>query len=70
MKLETTQREFEAYRSAMLDAYDHGYFVYVKAKGGGTITSDDDRFTLFDSGHLAPMVLDAGLMNWLLRRVR
>jgi len=76
VKLETTQAEFDKYRKLLVGegvqagTYDHAYYVFVKAKAKGSIRSADQRITLFDADRLAPMVLDAGLTNWLIRRVR
>lgn len=76
IKLETSQSEFEQYRTLLVGdgdkvgTYRHAYYVYVRAKDGGVIRSSDNRITLFDAARLAPMVLNAGLTDWLHRRVR
>jgi hypothetical protein len=68
VKSQTTQNEFEEeYRDvfARMDQYKRMFYAYHT----GNITCADSGITLLDSKKLSSMVLDAGLVSWLIQRV-
>lgn len=69
VKSTTTQAELDDYigRLDELDGYDRMFYVFHTHRG--SITTDDERVTLIGASKLAEMVLDAGLVNWLIRKV-
>ena len=67
VKSRTNQREFEKYAPKLLAAYPRAFFVYHT---GDIDNASVPTVHLIDAKTLAPMVLDAGLARWLLRRVR
>ena len=48
-----------------LGPYDRMFFVYHS----GEAEIDDERVTVIGPGKLAELIIDAGLVNWLLRKV-
>jgi hypothetical protein len=70
VKSDTTQSEFAHYLKALhdLDQYDRLFFVYHSCSGV-PIASDDDRVTIIGPERVATMVVDAGLVNWVIDKV-
>jgi len=71
VKTRTTVAELEKYVegfevSAVSDLYDRMFYVY---HSGPAVTERGDRITIIGPDKLAEMVLDAGLVNWLIRKV-
>lgn len=66
VKSATTQRELDEYvrRLDELGPYERMFFVYHT----GDVQTDDDRVTLIGPERLAEMVLEAGLVTWLIRK--
>jgi hypothetical protein len=67
VKSRTNATELAAYIGWLeeLGPYDRMFFVYHS----GTARTDDARATVIGPDKLAEMVADAGLMNWLIRKV-
>ncbi len=69
VKSHTTQHELNDYVARLdeLDGYDRMFFVFHTS--AAHISISDERVTLIGPSRLAEMVLDAGLVNWLIRKV-
>lgn len=71
VKSATTQRKFnDKYREAFVRmrearVFDRMFFVFHT----GTVQSDLDGVTILDAENLATLVMDAGLVSWLIRKV-
>lgn len=67
VKSKTTIADLQEYiaRIDEIAPYDRMFFVYHS----GNAETDDDRVTLVGPERLAELVLDAGLTNWLIRKV-
>jgi hypothetical protein len=67
VKSKTTPAELADYlgKLAELGPYDRMFYVYHS----GEASTDDDRVTVINPEKLAELVLDAGLANWLIRKV-
>jgi hypothetical protein len=67
VKSKTTSAELADYvdRLEELGPYDRMFYVFHT----GEAATDDDRVILVGPEQLADMVLDAGLVNWLIRKV-
>ena len=67
VKSRTTSAQLADYvgRFGELDAYDRMFYVYHT----GEAATDDDRVTVIGPDQLAPLVMDAGLVSWLIRKV-
>jgi hypothetical protein len=48
-----------------LGPYDRMFYVYHSGKAA----TDDDRVTMIGPEKLAALVIDAGLVNWLIQKV-
>ncbi len=70
VKSSTTQRELDEYIAEFesLDAYHRMFYVYHSANGSISET-DDASVTIVGPEKLAAMVVDAGLVTWLIRKV-
>jgi hypothetical protein len=71
VKTKTTATELEEYvdkfeESAFGDLYDRMFYVY---HSGPAVTDTGDSVTIIGPDKLAEVVLDAGLVNWLIRKV-
>lgn len=67
VKSKTNSRELARY-AAQLDSHDQFQRMFFVFHSGKPKT-DDDRVTLIGAEKLAVMVVDAGLVNWLIRKV-
>jgi hypothetical protein len=67
VKSKTTSAELAAYITKFneLDLYSRMFYVYHS----GDANTDDDRVIVVGPDKLAELVLDAGLANWLIRKV-
>jgi hypothetical protein len=67
VKSKTTSVELAEYVGKLneLGPYDRMFYVYHS----GEATTDDDRVIVVNPEKLAELVLDAGLANWLIRKV-
>jgi len=67
VKSRTTMAELQEYVDKLEECglYDRLFYVYHT----GQAVTDDDRVTVIGPGKLAEMVVDAGLVNWLIRKV-
>lgn len=67
VKSKTTSRELAGYvgKLAELDFYDKMFYVFHS----GEAKTDNDRVKVITPRKLADMVLDAGLISWLIRKV-
>jgi hypothetical protein len=67
VKSKTTTAELAEYAGKLEDLgpYDKMFYVFHS----GEATAHDDRVTIIGPEKLAEMVLDAGLVNWLVRKV-
>ncbi len=67
VKSKTTSAELSEYVAKLdeLGPYDRMFYVYHS----GEADTDDDRVTVVKPEKLAELVLDAGLANWLIRKV-
>ena len=67
VKSRTTSAELAEYVGKLdeLGPYDRMFYVYHS----GTAITDDDRVIVVGPERLAELVLDAGLVNWLIRKV-
>ncbi len=67
VKSRTTATEFAEYVRQLdeLGPYDRMFYIFHS----GEIKTDDDRVTIIGPEKLAELVLDAGLTNWLIRKV-
>jgi hypothetical protein len=67
VKSKTTSAELADYvrRLDDLGPYDRMFYVFHSGKA----TTDDERVTVVGPEKLAELVLDAGLVNWLIRKV-
>ncbi len=67
VKSSTNNEELAAYVAKLdeLGIYDWMFFVYHS----GEVATDDDRVILVGPEKLAEMVVDVGLVNWLIRKV-
>ena len=67
VKSKTNQTEFDEYviQFEALDAYDRMFFVFHS----GNAKTDDERITVIGPEKLAEMVVDAGLVTWLVQKV-
>ena len=67
VKSKTTSAELSEYVSALdeHDPYDRMFYVFHS----GEASTDDERVTVVGPEKLAELVLDAGLVNWLVRKV-
>lgn len=66
VKSKTSQLDLGEYLTRLdeLAIYDRMFFVYHT----GSIECDDDRVTLLGPARLAAMVVEAGLVDWLIRK--
>jgi len=67
VKSRTTSKELVEYISRLEEhgPYDRMFYVYHS----GTAETDDERVTILGPEKLAEMVLEAGLVSWLIRKV-
>ena len=66
VKSKTSSSELEEYVDRIKDGpYDRMFYVYHS----GQCATDDPRVVLIDPEALAELVLDAGLVSWLIRKV-
>lgn len=67
VKSKTTSAELKEYVGQLeeLGPYDRMFYVFHS----GEAETADDRVTIIGPGRLAELVLDAGLVNWLIRKV-
>jgi hypothetical protein len=67
VKSKTTSHQLADYVGMLdeLGPYDRMFFVYHS----GEADTDDERVTVIGPAKLAEMVIDAGLINWLIRKV-
>jgi hypothetical protein len=67
VKSKTTSAELAEYVGQLDDhgPFDRMFYVFHSGKA----TTDDDRVTLVGPDKLAELVIDAGLLNWLIRKV-
>lgn len=67
VKSKTSQAELREYiaRIDEIAPYDRMFFVYHS----GEANTDDERVSVIGPDKLAELVVDAGLMNWLVRKV-
>jgi hypothetical protein len=67
VKSKTTSSELDEYVGKLdeFGPYDRMFYVYHS----GAAETDDDRVTVVGPEKLAELVLDAGLTNWLIRKV-
>jgi hypothetical protein len=67
LKSKTTSAELDEYigRLDEHDPYDRMFYVYHS----GEADTDDERVTVVGPEKVAELVLDAGLANWLIRKV-
>ena len=68
VKSKTTPGQFEDYvhRLEELDQYAHMFYVYHSGEVG---PCDDSRITVWGPAELANRILEAGLVDWLMRKV-
>lgn len=67
IKSATTQSELDAYRATFGGStYDRMFFAYHT----GNVQSADPRITLLGPDRLAKMIVEAGLVSWVLDKVR
>lgn len=67
VKSETTLVELHSYITQLVDLRDFDRMFYVYHSGD--ISTDDERVILIGPAKLAEMVMEAGLVNWVLRKV-
>ncbi|MGE3906666.1 MAG: hypothetical protein AB7F36_11975 [Reyranellaceae bacterium] len=67
VKASTNQDEFKRYENSLVETYSDALFVY---HSGNVSASADTKVRLLDATSLAPLVVEAGLLQWLLERVR
>ncbi len=66
VKSETTQNQYEEYFQAFGESrYDRMFFVYHT----GETVYEGDRVTVIGPERLSEMILDAGLVSWLINKV-
>jgi hypothetical protein len=67
VKSDTNQQELEDYveKITELGPYDRMFFVYHT----GEANTDDERVTVISPEKLSELVIDTGLVNWLIRKV-
>jgi hypothetical protein len=67
VKSKTTSGELAEYVGKLEDhgPYDRMFFVFHS----GDADTDDDRVSVFGPDKLAELVVDAGLVNWLIQKV-
>jgi hypothetical protein len=67
VKARTDAAEFESYLAQLdsLGPYDRMFYVFHT----GSVATDDKRVTIVGPERLAELVVDAGLVDWLLRKV-
>jgi len=73
VKSEATKEEFESYRSEFEDSpFRRLYFVVHSPHRSleAVSTDPDDKVQLIFSKRLARMAIDAGLVGWLMQKVR
>ena len=71
VKSKTNQNEFdEKYLDVFQTMSQFGRMFYVFHTSGKTrINCAEDNVTIIDAERLAEMILDAGLVSWLIRKV-
>jgi hypothetical protein len=67
VKSKTTSAELAEYIDKLEDhgPYDRMFYVFHS----GEADTDDDRISVIGPEKLAELVVDAGLVNWLIRKV-
>ena len=67
VKSRTTTAELASYVAQLdsLGPYDRMFYVFHT----GTASTDDERVTVMGPDRLAELVVEAGLVDWLLRKV-
>jgi hypothetical protein len=67
VKSKTTSSELEEYVGKLesLGPYDRMFYIFHS----GEAETDDERVTVMGPDRLADLVVDAGLVNWLIRKV-
>jgi len=63
VKSMASQDVLDACASSLLGTYDRAFFVYHT----GDLKTPSDRMVLIDASALARLVVDAGLVSWLLK---
>ena len=62
---------YESYVTQLNDAYDNIFYIYHTVKNEQEIKeSKDSKFKLFNASQLAPMVISAGVLDWLFNQVK
>jgi hypothetical protein len=71
VKSQTDAQELAAYAARLddLGPYDRMFYVYHSAPHSGELETDDERVIVIGPAKLAEMVVDAGLVTWLTRKV-
>ncbi|HEX5159694.1 MAG TPA: hypothetical protein VFW17_20965 [Ktedonobacterales bacterium] len=71
VKSATTQAELDSYiqQFVALDVYDRMFYVFHSPDLDRSLSTDNERVTVIGAEKLAAMVLDAGLVDWLIRKV-
>jgi hypothetical protein len=69
IKSKTNSAELAKYTAQIDDRGPFDKMFYVFHSQTGDVESDDDRVVVIGPDRLAEMVLDAGLANWLIRKV-
>jgi hypothetical protein len=67
IKSKTTQKEFEDYERRMSSTYKNVFYVYHT---GDIQRFPDSQVKLISAEELSPLVLKAGLLDWLRERIR
>lgn len=71
IKSTTKQSEYESYVRLLNDAYDNIFYIYHTVENDQEIKeSKDSKFKLFNASQLAPMVISAGVLDWLFNQVK
>jgi hypothetical protein len=65
IKSKTSSQDLSAYIERVEEPYDRMFFVHHS----GTAITDDPRVTVVGPDDLAALVVDAGLSDWLVRKV-
>lgn len=68
VKSQTTQAELDKY-AASFTGWEHARLFFVYHTGPGTLNCKDQRISVMGRQKLARMVVDQGLMNWVMRKV-
>ena len=71
IKCKTDQNELNKYEAAMSETYENSFYVYHSTKRNIDLKlNHNSKMKLIDAEELAPLVVETGLIHWLMKRIK